>query len=101
MNEPIVGRVFYDEAIRERDEANQCITDLRAELAAERDAYSRAVLVQDERDEAYERMAELLNELNSARGAVDAMGALVIHRASADAYRWLLERHPATKAVRP
>ena len=37
--------------------------DLRAELAAERDAYSRAVLVQDELVAAYERIDELLNNL--------------------------------------
>ena len=37
--------------------------DLRAELAAERDAYSRAVLVQDELVAAYERIDELLNDL--------------------------------------
>ena len=40
--------------------------DLRAELAAERDAYSRAVLVQDELVAAYERIDELLNDLRKS-----------------------------------
>ena len=73
MNEPIVGREFYNKAIRERDEA-------------------------------YERIAELLNELQYARALDDDQfgeAMLAIRRASADAYRWLLLRDPSTKAVWP
>ena len=70
MNEPIVGREFYNKAIRERDEA-------------------------------YERMSELLNELKYARSLDDDQAMLAIRRASADAYRWLVVRHPSTKAVLP
>lgn len=53
-----------------------------------------------ERDEAYERMGNLLNELNTA-WSLDDDYEVEIRRASADAYRWLLLRDPATKAVRP
>ena len=70
MNEPIVGREFYNKAIRERDEA-------------------------------YERMAELLNELKKAWGLDDDHFEEEIRRVAADARRWLVVRDPSTKAVWP
>ena len=70
MSDAIVGREFYDKAIRERDEA-------------------------------YARMAELLNALNHALSLDEDTYVVEILRAAADAYRWLVLRDPTTKAVRP